>query len=323
MQQDNYKNEANSLGWLFFISMFVHVICSLALSILKEKGISLPVELSLIVSEVTILVPSLIYVLRKKLSISADLGFRKIKTGTILMSVFMTFPVWSVGTFFNVLSQIFVSNTIVQISETLLGGSNIVVWFLGSIYGPFCEEFVFRSVFNRRYEMIAGPIRAGLVSSMYFAFAHLNLNQAAYAFALGVLFSIINKAAGSVYPSMIIHMCINGINLLMVMGLTGISEQMGSGQDIAAAAEEARNSDMIYVMLAVTLVGAIIGALILIPCVVFVSKHENRVEKLVEMFRKGQQKGRWLTFSSVLAICFVLLVMFGLDPLLSALRTLK
>ena len=303
--------------------MLVHVICSIAISILAQKGISLPVELSLVVSELTILVPSIIYVLMKKLSFSEELGFRKIKAGTILMSVFMTFPVWSVGSFFNVLSQVFVSNTMVQMSDTLLGGSNAVVWFLGSIYGPFCEEFVCRSVFNRRYELITGPMRAGLISALYFALAHLNFNQAAYAFALGVLFSIINKAAGSVYPSIIIHMCINGSNLLMIMGMSNVYDKIGSAQDMAAAAEAARGSDMIYILLAVTLVGAIIGALILIPCVVFVSKHENRFEELVAMFKKGQTKGRWLTFSSVLAICFVLFVMLGLEPLMSALQILE
>ena len=37
------------------------------------------------------------------------------------------------------------------------------------------------------------------------------------------------------------------------------------------------------------------------------------------MFKKGQPKGRWLTFSSALAICFTLFIMFGLRPLLSAL----
>ena len=319
MPQDNIKSEAGSLGWLFFVSMLMHVICSIAANILEQKGITIPIELSLIVSELTLFVPALIYVLIRKLGFSEDLGFGKIKPGTILMSVFMSFPVWSIGSFFNVLSQLFVSNTMVQMSDTLLGGSNISVWFLGSIFGPFCEEFVCRSVFNRRYELIAGPMRAGLISALYFALAHLNLNQAAYAFVLGVLFSIINKAAGSVYPSMIIHMCINGCNLLMIMAMIGITEEFGSAQDLAAAAEATRGSDMIYILLAVTLVGALLSLLILIPCVAFVSKHENRFEELISMFKKGQSKGRWFTFSSALAICFTLFIMFGLNPLLSAL----
>ena len=319
MQQDNLKKEASALGWLFFIAMAVHVICSVAVNILEQKGITLPVEFSLIISELMIFIPALIYVINSRLSFSEDLGFRGVKLGTALISVFMSFLVWGVGSFFNVLSQIFVSNTMVQMSDTLLGGSNVAVWFLASIYGPFCEEFVFRSVFNRRYEFIIGPMRAGLISALYFALAHLTFNQAAYAFVLGLMFSIINKAAGSVYPSMIIHMCINGCNMLMIMVMTGITEEIGSAEDLAAAAEAARGSDMIYILIAVTLVGAIISLLILIPCVVFVSKHENRFEELVSMFKTGQSKGRWFTFSSALAICFTLFIMFGLRPLLSAL----
>lgn len=321
MRQDKIKSEASSLGWLFLITMLVHVLCSLALNVLEQKGITFSIEASLIISELTVLVPSVIYVLVKKLSLSGDLGFRRIRIGTVLMSVLMTILVGPVAAFFNVLSQLFVSNTMVQMTDSLLEGSNVVVWLIGSVFGPFCEEFMCRGVFDNRYSLITSPLRAGLISALYFALAHLNLNQAAYAFVLGVIFSVINKAAGSLYPSMIIHMCINGWNLLLIMIMSALYDNSGYGQDLAQAAEAIRGSDTIYIMVAFTLVGAIICSLILIPFIVFVSKHENRYEAFREMFRGSHTKGRWLTFSSVLAICFTLFVMLGLEPLLSALSS--
>ena len=84
--------------------MAVHVICSVAVNILEQKGITLPVEFSLIISELMIFIPALIYVINSRLSFSEDLGFRGVKLGTALISVFMSFLVWGVGSFFNVLS---------------------------------------------------------------------------------------------------------------------------------------------------------------------------------------------------------------------------
>ena len=298
--------------------LLVHVSCSLAFVILQQKNIVLPIEARLIVSELTILVPALIYVLIRKLSFSRDLGFRRIKAGTVLMSVLIAVLSGTIAIFFNVVSQLFVSNTIVEMSDSLLAGSNAAVWFLGSVYGPFCEEFVFRSLFNSRYEIVTGSLRAGLVSALFFALTHMNINQAAYAFVLGVIFSVIDKAAGSVYPSMIIHTCINGFNLLVIIALLGISDSSEYTQDLAVASEAARQGDLIYVMTGVTLVGAIISTLILIPCVAFVAKHEGRYDELLDMFRNRRLKGRWLTVSSALAICFVLFVMFGMNAMLSA-----
>ena len=96
----------------------------------------------------------------------------------------------------------------------------------------------------------------------------MNINQAAYTFVLGVIFSIINKAAGSVYPSMIIHACINGGNIVLMIIMSKAAKLLGADADIAQAAEEARHSSMIYVMIGGTLVVALISSALAIPCVV-------------------------------------------------------
>ncbi|MBO4265911.1 MAG: CPBP family intramembrane metalloprotease [Lachnospiraceae bacterium] len=313
---DNARSETSGLGWLFFISMFVHLLAMLGFNLLSDKGFEFPVEVTLVVSELTILIPAVIYVLVKNLDLRNDLGFRRLKPGTVLMCILLTMFVSPVASFVNVVSQLFVSNTMTQMSDTLLGGSGIAVWFLTAVYGPFCEEFVFRGIFCNRYEQYVGPLRAGFISAMLFGLAHMNINQAAYVFVLSVIFSIINRAAGSVLPSLIIHMCINGFNMLMMFAMAGAAKSLGRETDLAQAAELARGSDILYMMIAVTFVISIISIAIAIPCVVWIAKHEDNFEALHDMFANKHENAGWLRVSTVLGICLVLFVMFGLPQLL-------
>ena len=313
---DNARSETSSLGWLFFICMLVHLLVMIAFSLLADKGFEFPVEVSLVASELTILIPGAIYILVKNLDLRSDLGFRRVKPGTAAMCLLLTMFVTPVASFVNVLSQLFVSNTMAQMSDTLMGGSGVLVWFLASIYGPFCEEFVFRGIFYNRYEKYVGPLSAGLISAMLFGLAHMNINQAAYAFVLGMIFSIVNRAAGSIVPSLIIHISVNGSNMLMMFAMSKAAAGLGEEADLAEAAELARSGDMIYMMIAGTLVIAIISIAIAIPCVVWIAKHEGNLEALHDMFTKKYEKARWLRVSTVLGICFVLFVMFGMSKVL-------
>ncbi len=288
----------------------------IAVEILGQKGIEPPVEVLLVFSELTILVPAMIYILIKKLGFREDLGFRRIKTGTFFMCILLTFLVMPIASFLNTLSQLFVSNTMVQMSDQLLSGTSLGLLILGSLYGPFCEEFLFRAVFARRYEIIAGPLRAGFISAALFAIMHMNINQAFYTFVLGFVFALVNKAAGSVYPSMIIHIGINAMNLLMLIAADKAREALGTEVDFVAAAEAARESDMIYVMIGITLVMAIVCTAIAIPCVVFVAKHEDNFDEFIGVFTRKHPGRGWLSVPLVIGVCFLLFVMFGLGPLL-------
>ena len=49
-----------------------------------------------------------------------------------------------------------------------------------------------------------------------FALAHGNLNQFLYAFAIGLFFAYLVEASGSVYASMLAHMCLNTATVVLV-----------------------------------------------------------------------------------------------------------
>ncbi len=304
------------LGLLYLVCMLVHVVFALAFNLLVAKGFTFPNWLLLIFSELTILIPSIIYILKNDLGFKDDLGFRPIKAGSVFMCILLAALVTPLASFVNIVSQFFVSNTLVQKADSLSGMSTVTLIFLGGIYGPFCEEFLFRSIFFGRYEKYMGPMRAGLVSALLFALAHMNVNQAMYVFVIGVIFAIVNEAAGSVFPSLIIHISINIVNLLELAAAQSVQNMLGDGTDLVAAAEAVRHSDAIYVMAGVMLVLTVICCAIAIPVTVWISKHEGHFDDLYAMFTKKHPHVKWLNGYMTAALIFVLFIMFGLDPLL-------
>jgi hypothetical protein len=256
----------------------------------------------------------------KKLGFRSDLGFRPIKPGTFFMCILLTVLITPAAQFVNVLSQLFVDNAMIEMSDSLFGGSDAAVIILGSVFGPLCEEIVFRGIFNNRYSLFTGPMRAALISALFFGLAHLNINQAGYAFVLGFAFSVVNNAAGSIFPSLIIHICINGTNLLMMFGLTAANRAMGIDSELATRTASTEGRNMLYVLIGITLFWAIVCTALAVPCIIWISKHENNREKLYDMFYNSHPKVRWLTFSCIAAVLFVLFIMFGLNPLLSVIK---
>lgn len=328
MQNVNRQKKVNGIGWFFLITVIVHVGFSLLLSFAVDMGINISIEVQLIFSELTLLVPTLIYILKNKLSFTEDLGFRKIKVGTIFMVLLVTMLISPFITFVNLASQLFVPNTMLESSSELLSGSTFVVWFLASVYGPFVEELGFRGVVGKTLGKASGLIKGVLMSSLLFALMHLNINQACYAFVLGVIFSIVNIATGSIVSSMIMHMAVNGWNMLLMIVSTKVMEAAGMSEQLSEVGEVARNSSIMYVYIGVFLIMGIIGLALAIPCVGWISKHEGNADKLKVLFvknNKGKSEDKedsehvrvLVNVPMILSIIVVLFIMFGLSPLLA------
>lgn len=341
MQQDSLKKmqrESNKLAGLFLISVVIYLLLSVCLNILSTKGIELPSHLLLVISEALIIVPGIIFILINNLNLRKDLGFNKIKVGTIFMSILLAFVSMPIASFINVLTQFFVSNTMIDASETLLDGSYIVLIFLSGFYGPFCEEFVFRGILARGYDKISTPIKAIMASSLLFGFMHLNLNQACYAFVLGILFAVVNKASGSIYTSMIVHTVINTFNMLMLIVVDLAYSAIGG--NLVEATNDARTSgDVLYVTAGIYLVLAIICIAICVPIIVFIAKHEGHFEELKSVFSSKQKrsdsaesefeecteecvKSSVKVFTSavmIVSIVVCVFLIFAMEPLMNAL----
>lgn len=137
--------------------------------------------------------------------------FKKIKVSTVFLSILLAIVAFPMVSFANVLSQIFVPNVMAQGSEALIDQSIILYLISLIVVAPICEEIIMRGFFHNKLKNYIPFVAAAIISGFCFGVLHLNLNQFCYAWVLGIIFAYVNRASGSIYTSIIIHMVVNAI----------------------------------------------------------------------------------------------------------------
>ena len=141
----------------------------------------------------------------------------------------------------------------------------------------------------------------------------MNLNQAAYAFLLGLMFAVLVEATGSILPSMIAHMLLNSSQVLMMYW-----ESKGGADLLEEAAnysaEEVQQS--LLASIGPLAVIALIGAGIAICLAYYMSKLENRSEYFANILKikpPVNERGKKMRIVTVplifgMGICVALIV---------------
>lgn len=180
------------------------------------------------------------------------LGFRPIKVSTALMTILFTILIIPLSTLANAISMIFVDNTVESIAGDVLDVPFVVMFFLMAVFGPFCEELVFRGAFFRGFRKSGNIFGAVMLSSLLFALMHLNYNQAAYAVLLGIMMALAAEATGSTTTSFIVHMIFNGQSVcIMYLSDRFAPEILEEELELAYSGQEWALVIAVYLLLAV------------------------------------------------------------------------
>lgn len=258
------------LAVVFILTIALMLGIANLISLLGENASS---NLLLFISEGTIIVPAVIYIIIKKINVKEVFKFRKIRVSTFFLSILLGFLIMPIGSFVNVLTQFFVPNTMVQASTTLMEGSKLVMLLITGFFAPFVEEFVFRGLFHREFEKITTPVLSIIVSAVLFGVMHLNLNQMCYAIVLGLFFAYANNCSRSIYSSVIMHTVLNTINVIMLI-LASLAMELVGG-DLAESTEQLRgNTGSIALIAGVYFVLGAIAFALTIPCFKAIKKIE-------------------------------------------------
>jgi len=136
---------------------------------------------------------------------------------------------------------------------------------------------------------------------------HMNFNQAAYAFIAGIMLILIMEATDSIWPSLLIHMCINGFSTVVTQ-LMGLVEADMAGL-MEEAAVSATSEDMLLVMSLYFLLAVICTPLA--GCVLaWIAGNEGRKGALKTLFDSRKEKGtKLVTVPLTIAITVCLLYM--------------
>ena len=310
----NNRKEVKQLAAVFLGMLVLYFLVSGAQTLLMTKGIEMSLILTLILSELVMILPCLIYLLVKRLDPAEEMGFKKIRAGTVLLSILAAVLFMPLAVFLNLLSQLFVPNAAQEILfEFESSGSQILLIVGGGIIGPLCEELAFRGVLAQRYRKFVAPIAAVAISALFFGLIHMNFNQFLYAVALGIIFAIVNVASGSIFTSMIMHVTVNVLNIIPALL---ISDQLGAdAQMTKEAAQAITQGPMMIILLIVYLGVAAIGTTLGGIVIYGIAKTEGRCEELKDIFKRHRNENVHpiLNVFAIISICISAGVMIAIE----------
>ena len=301
---------AKKVNWIFLAMVLLNITLVVLLLVIYPV-FQLGIVANLIVSQIIILVPALVGVLAGRENLIEFAGFRKFKISSALMTVLFTFLFMPLVTLINMISMCFVDNAVAAVSGEILDTPFFVIFTLMGILGPMSEELVCRGIVYHGYKRTGTMMQALLLSSMIFALMHMNFNQAAYAFAIGVAMVLLVEATGSIWSSILVHVTFNSQQVCL-MYLVDYGEQQ------LQEAQEALTTDMMILAISVYLVIAAVTTSLAGCVLAWIAKNEKREDNLRAIWktRKFKKEGKVITVPLLIAIVIVFFVM-SLEVLLA------
>lgn len=231
-----------------------------------------------------------------------SLRIRPIHIGSFFLVILLAFTIRPVAGFITLVANLFfkdvTTNTMTQKVLNNLGLSIFTTAFLPGLV----EETIFRGVLYSRLRK-SNPIKAILLSSLFFGIAHMNFQQFCYAFFLGIIFGFLVEATDSIFSSMTAHMVFNGSSILLTYFMSNITFE----NNVSTSSTNVTDVSMILASLPLAFIGLILSILI----IVLIAHLNGRLEYIKTWFRKSNQelwpkeKAANFSFFAALLICFI------------------
>ncbi len=293
-------------GWLYLIIAGVSISISFSLTYLYLKnGFELSMVPNILISEAMLVVPTFFILLFSKEKVKDVLHIKKIKWTTFFGVIAFTLATSPLITVVNLASQLFVENTVSTNSAQFLSlGAPLLIFFIG-VLAPICEEVVFRGAIFSGMKKEGNVFKAILASGLLFGLLHMNVNQACYAFVIGVLLGFLVEATGSIFSSILYHVLVNATNaIMMVITSSAMSDEL------METAQEAVSTGMLLNMVCVYFVLAVIGTTIAICLLVWMSKNEGREIEFKKAFADRKSKeGKIISVPFIIGVVISILFM--------------
>ncbi len=250
-----------------------------------------------------------------------DAGWGNISVGTGLKSVVLAFLclplIGAINYFSSMVNGNAVEGSIERLMENPLWLSLIIVAVLPALV----EEFIFRGILLGAYKK-RNPLKGILLSALLFGFTHLNINQMAYAFVLGIILGLLAYATGSIWAGVILHFTINANSVIMAYATSNINTE-----DIANQSASAPIDPNIYtILIAVITVLIILASSIALAVLLFLNicKHNRGIKSVKAIFTKSMRRtygdeGKFFDGYLILGIVICSVFIFCFDILVNIL----
>lgn len=289
------------------VGIFLLHIAVVALLTVAGGKIQIGVLLNLSLGEIILFVPTLVYLVVYKVknrsqSLKERLHYNRVKPSTLLYVLFFTWLSMPLTTLINSVSMLFVDNTIMGMADIILDVPFILMLFFMSVLPATVEELVFRGVTYGGYRKSGTKCMAVVLSALMFGLMHMNLNQALYAFVIGILLALLFEATNSIWTTMLFHFLYNAQSCCLMFLIEVIMP--GYYQD---AANLAISPDQLYISIGIYMVIAVIMTPLAFCMLYKIAKNEGREKELMECVPGKQQgKEKLLTISYIIAAVIAL-----------------
>ena len=299
------------VNWLFLTTLLVEAAVMAFMYLCSD--ISLGIIESLLLSQLIVLVPAVLFLFGTRTDPGRLIAHNRPKFTTTLLVVVFTFLCMPAIIAVNALSMLFVDNEVAGLQSYMLSVPWWQILLMVGIIGPVSEEFVFRGVIYHGYKTSQRFVGSMLLSALLFGLTHLNFNQMSYAVLVGIVSVLLLEGSGSIFYSMLFHICINTTNVVQMLVQKAQGTIMSQEESMAYIE---RTMQMPYKQaLAVSVsVYAVIaaGAAALAGCLLYlIVKKENRVQHMQQLLHgnTGEKRTKLISVPLVISVVLCLLYM--------------
>lgn len=299
------------VNWLFLTTLLVEAAVMAFMYLCSD--ISPGIIESLLLSQLIVLVPAVLFLFGTRTDPSRLIAHNRPKFTTTLLVVVFTFLCMPAIIAVNAFSMLFVDNEVAGLQSYMLSVPWWQILLMVGIIGPVSEEFVFRGVIYHGYKTSQRFVGSMLLSALLFGLTHLNFNQMSYAVLVGIVSVLLLEGSGSIFYSMLFHICINTTNVVQMLVQKAQGTIMSQEESMAYIE---RTMQMPYKQaLAVSVsVYAVIaaGAAALAGCLLYlIVKKENRVQHMQQLLHgnTGEKRTKLISVPLVISVVLCLLYM--------------
>ena len=251
------------------------VVCASIMAYAQNSGIAVPDWIQYVMSEGIILLIAIIYMIVQKIDPIREIPYKRIGIVDVILSL--------VAGYCLIPAVLFATNYLEEGTTTLLTYPFAMQVILLAVIPPLVEELIFRGIFFGSYRK-AGMTGAALMSGLLFGCFHLNINQALYAFVMGIVFAYMVEATGSLWSSVIAHFAVNtySIGIVQILKMAGIYAQDGSVSETFENAESVagQSTAVTVVQIAMIAVIAAVFMMLAVLCIRTMAKRHGNLEKM-------------------------------------------
>ena len=206
--------------WLGLLIFVLVVIGQLAVTVVWHGAHSLQ-SVGLVAAELLYLVP-VAYILTKRKVPWKTLGFRAFDQNKLALGCGLLVIAYLFIMAHNIILSLLGVTTQGETIYKVFGSLNSPIWLVlvGIVLAPFVEEMFFRGFLFAGFRQRFGWKKAALLSSIFFALAHLQPAALIPTFILGYLLAYIFHKANSLWPGIILHFLVNSIGFGLIFALS-------------------------------------------------------------------------------------------------------